>query len=121
MQHQDLNVWKESVSLVGMIYELVSLFPKNEEFALSSQMRRSAVSIPSNIAEGCGRGTNKELYHFCTIASGSLSELETQLYIADMLGFVEDLSTVEAQIKVVRKLLSGFKRHIFEEINKSIE
>lgn len=117
MQHQDLNVWKESITLVGMVYQLVATFPKNEEYALSSQMRRCAVSIPSNIAEGCGRGSNRELLHFCNIASGSLSELETQIFIADQLGFADEVSDIEAQIKVVRKLLSGFKRHISEEIN----
>jgi four helix bundle protein len=79
--YQDLEVWKKSVDLSVAVYELVKSLPKYEQFALSSQMRRAAVSIPSNIAEGQKRYSNKDTIHFCGMALGSLAELETQLII----------------------------------------
>lgn len=119
MYHRDLNVWKESVELVKMTYSFIDAFPKNEEYALSSQIRRSVVSIPSNIAEGCGRGTNKELLYFLNVASGSLCELETQMYLADELGYIEDKEMFDEQFEKVQKLLTGFKKHIKEQITKT--
>lgn len=117
MYHKDLSVWRESITLVKSVYLLVENFPKDELFALSSQMRRAAVSIPSNIAEGCGRGSNSEILRFCNIASGSLAELDTQVVIAEELGYIGDATEVNNQIVVVRKLLSGFKNHISKQIN----
>ena len=121
MYHRDLNVWKLSVELVQQTYELLGSFPKNEEYVLVSQIRRSVISIPSNIAEGCGRGTNKELYHFLNVASGSLSELETQMYIAWQLGYITDGSMAEMDEKIdaVQKLLVGFRKQIKSEIEKT--
>ena len=111
MYHRDLNVWKESVELVKITYTLIKTFPKNEEFALSSQIRRSVVSISSYIAEGCGRGTNKEQLYFLNVAAGSLCELETQMYIADKLGYTEDKEIFDEQFEKVQKLLTGFKKN----------
>lgn len=80
--YKDLIVWQKSMDLVEEIYILTSRFPDNEIYALSNQMRRAVVSIPSNIAEGNGRNTGKDYVHFLSIARGSKSELETQLYIS---------------------------------------
>ncbi len=105
--HKDLEVWKVSRQYVVELYNLTSLFPRDEMYGLTSQIRRSAISIPSNIAEGCGRMGNKELVRFLYIAIGSLSELETQLFIACDLGFcnVEDCNF---HILVsIRKMLFG--------------
>jgi len=79
--YQDLIVWKKSMDLVDEVYRLVKLLPKEELFALADQLRRSAVSVPSNIAEGHGRQTRKEFSQFLSIARGSVFEVETQLYI----------------------------------------
>ena len=75
--HKDLRVWKESMLLVENIYKITESFPQSELYALVSQLRRAAISIPSNISEGCGRKGNKELSRFLYIALGSLFELET--------------------------------------------
>lgn len=82
--HKDLIAWQKAMALVNSIYDLTAAFPKEELFGLSSQMRRAAVSIPSNIAEGSARGTKKEFAQFIRIARGSLAELETQLLITQM-------------------------------------
>ena len=119
MYHRDLNVWREGIELVKMVYGLLERFPKNEEFALSFQIRKSVVSIPSNIAEGCGRDSDKELLHFLGIAAGSLAELETQLIIAKKLGYVDDLREVENKMNGVQKLLTGFRKYVKDNINKS--
>lgn len=78
---KDLTVWQRSIELTKETYKLSSVFPKQEDFALTSQLRRAAVSIPSNIAEGSKRGTQKDFVQFLRIASGSAAELETQLII----------------------------------------
>ena len=85
--HKDLKVWQESMDLVIQIYKLVENFPKHEIYGLSSQIRRAAVSIPSNIAEGAGRSGEKEFIRFLYIALGSLSEVETQLEISQRLNY----------------------------------
>ena len=119
MYHRDLKVWQESIELVKEVYDLLTDFPKNEEYGLSLQIRRAVVSIPSNIAEGCGRGTNKELSHFLNIALGSLVEVETQLYISYTLGYIDDMSRIDGRLESVQKLLSGFRKHIKAEIIKN--
>jgi len=119
MYHKDLDLWKISIELVKAIYVVLDDFPQKEEFALSSQIRRAAVSIPSNVAEGCGRGSNKELYRFLDIASGSLAELETQIFIAKELGYISDSSNVDDLMMKVQKLLVGFKKRIKAEIVKN--
>ena len=85
---KDLIVWKKSMDLVEITYGLVKAFPREEQFELASQMRRAAVSIPSNIAEGQGRKTDREFLRFLSIARGSRAELETQLLLAQRLGYL---------------------------------
>lgn len=85
--HKDLVVWQKSMALVKSIYEITADFPKNEMYGLTSQMRRAAVSIPSNIAEGAGRGTTREYAQFVSIAVASATELQTLCLIAVDLGF----------------------------------
>jgi four helix bundle protein len=84
--HKDLKIWKEAMDMVTSVYKITVLFPKEEVYGLTSQIRRSAVSVPSNIAEGAGRNSEKEIKQILHIALGSLSELETQLLIAHNIG-----------------------------------
>ena len=92
---RDLLVWQESMALVEDVYRCTARFPVAERFGLASQVRRSAVSIASNIAEGSSRRTTAELLHFLYVARGSLAELETQLEIATRLGYIDDLRRLE--------------------------
>lgn len=112
MNHKDLDVWKKSMDLVEVIYKLTQQFPDSEKFGLTSQMRRSAVSISSNIAEGAARKGDKELIHFLHIALGSLSELDTQYLIAVRLNFTEKKDSTENLLNEVKKLLLGFRNYI---------
>jgi four helix bundle protein len=116
MYHRDLKVWQQSIELVKVVYDMLLDFPANEQYGLASQLRRAVVSIPSNIAEGCGRETNRELYHFLNVASGSLAEVETQVYIAYTLGYIEDLGEIDEKMESVQKLLAGFRKHIKTQI-----
>ncbi|HKK40616.1 MAG TPA: four helix bundle protein [Cryomorphaceae bacterium] len=86
-KYRDLRVWQKSMDLVIKVYKLTKNFPDTEKFGLISQMNRSAVSVPSNIAEGAGRNNPKEFYQFLGIAKGSLADLETQLEISKRLEF----------------------------------
>ncbi len=88
-RHHDLQVWQEAMHLVKEVYLITSGFPREEIYALVGQMRRAAISIPSNIAEGSARTGNKELLQFLSIARGSLSELETQVHIAKELNYLK--------------------------------
>jgi four helix bundle protein len=110
--HKGLRVWKESMQLVKMIYEVTSSLPDDERFGLISQMRRASVSIPSNIAEGSARQTKKESIQFYSIARGSLSELDTQVELCDTLGLLSQSSIkkVSDQIETVGALLNGLIR-----------
>lgn len=96
MNHKELQVWKKSMQLVEEVYRLVKLLPKEENYALSDQMRRAAVSIPSNIAEGNARDSDKEFLRFLAIAQGSNAEIETQLIICRRLGYVSDEQSANA-------------------------
>lgn len=100
--HKDLKVWQESMLLVKDVYEMTNSFPPDERFTLGQQMRRSAISIPSNIAEGAGRRGNKEWVRFIYISLGSLSELETQIDIAKMLGFIEENKIIIDRVTFIR-------------------
>lgn len=99
--HNDLKVWQESINLVKLLYKLTQSFPKNEEYGLTSQLKRSVISVPSNIAEGSARGYKREFIQFLYVALGSLSELETQLYIAKELNFADNIEYTEEHIITV--------------------
>ncbi|MEQ8210471.1 MAG: four helix bundle protein [Lacipirellulaceae bacterium] len=110
--YRELEVWKIGMQLTSAIYRLTGSFPKHEQFGLTSQLRRAAVSIPSNIAEGHARGSSNELRRFCTIARGSLAEVETQLLIAEDLGLLNASETEQVHEMANRlgKMLSGLIR-----------
>jgi len=91
--HKDLEVWKKSMDLVSNIYKITESFPNKELYGLTNQIRRAAVSVPSNIAEGAARSSKKEFIQFLYIALGSLSELETQIIIANRLEYLNNLDT----------------------------
>ena len=107
--HKDLNVWQESIALVTLIYEKTKSSPKDELFSLTSQIRRCAVSIPSNISEGAARESNKEFIRFLYISQGSIAELDTQLLIANNLNFLskEDYINLDEKLVSIRKMLAG--------------
>jgi four helix bundle protein len=109
-QYTELDVWTKSRNLANMVYELSKGFPKDEIFGLTSQMRRAAVAIPSNIAEGCGRQHSKEAIQFFFIARGSLYELETQFYIASDQKYVSPDKIAECleEITKCKQLINGF-------------
>ena len=90
--YEDLQVWQEAMRLVELVYCVQRRFPKEEVYGLGDQVRRAAVSIPSNIAEGFGRDTKSDFIHFLIMARGSLFELRTQLEIAHRVGYIEDVS-----------------------------
>lgn len=91
--YKKLQVWNDAINIAVMVYELTDGFPRSEAYGLSAQMRRSAVSIPSNIAEGCGREGEKELNYFLGIATGSSFELESQLIISSRLNYCSEEKT----------------------------
>jgi four helix bundle protein len=107
---RDLNVWQKSRSLNLRIYRITEGFPSKERYRLTDQMCRAAISIPSNIAEGCGRRSDLELAHFFTIAKGSASELECQLILANDLEYLNEIEFQEAQrhVEEIQKMLAAF-------------
>ncbi len=105
LTYRDLDVWKNSMSLVEYTYETTLLFPKEEIYGLTSQIRRASVSVPSNIAEGFMRKNTREYLQFLYIALGSLGELDTQLEIAKRLSYVVDTEKFNIDITLVRKQL----------------
>lgn len=107
--YQDLAVWKKAMQLVAQVYLLTKRFPREEMHGLTSQMRRAAISIPTNIAEGWGRGSKKEYIQFLRIARGSLLELETLLTIARTLRYLsqEDMQATLALVEEISRMLSG--------------
>lgn len=105
--YKELNVWKRSIKLCASIYKLTASFPNEERFGLISQMRRAAISVPSNIAEGGGRRTDKEFAHFLGVAHGSICELESQLYVSLELGFIDtiQLEPIAIELTEIQKML----------------
>jgi four helix bundle protein len=110
--HKDLDVWKSAMDLATLTYKLTENFPKSEIFGLTNQMRRAAVSIPSNIAEGAARQTNKEFIQFLYIANGSIAELETQVLLAKKIGYATDVVTIEGNLINVGKMINGLIRYL---------
>lgn len=118
-EYKDLEVWKEARILVNIVYNMTKIFPKDELFALTNQIRRCAISVPSNIAEGCGRNTPKGSLAFMYIARGSLFELETQFYLALDQNYISevDFDVLNEKIQTCRKLLNGFINYYKKLIN----
>ncbi len=116
--HKDLDVWKIGIGLVKDIYTLTNQFPKSENYGLSSQMQKSAVSIPSNIAEGAARQGKKEYIHFLYISLGSLAELETQIIIAKEISYIDDILYFEKKIEELRRKLLNFINYLKKDILK---
>ncbi len=116
--HKDLRVWQQSIEMVTSIYMLTQTFPKEELFGLVSQMRRASVSVPSNIAEGYARGTDKEKLHFLRVSSGSMSEVETQLMLSLNLGYIyqekynELAEAISSIWKQLNALISSIKKRL---------
>ncbi|MEO8343640.1 MAG: four helix bundle protein [Gallionella sp.] len=102
--HKDLRAWQSAMLLVEDIYRLTSTFPKEELFGLSSQMRRAAVSVPSNIAEGSARSGTKELLYFLGVATGSLAELDTQLDLVHRLKYGTEITSIQSRLDEISAL-----------------
>jgi len=111
-KHQELRVWQQSMDLVEQIYSITKTFPDDERYGLISQMRRCAVSVPSNIAEGAARGSTQEFIRFLYISQGSLSELETQILIANRLNYLSDISVNINSIQQISSQLGGLIKHL---------
>ncbi len=109
--HKDLDVWKEAMNLVKEVYLVAENFPKEETYGLVSQIKRSAISIPSNIAEGAARSSRKEFIQFLYIALGSLAELETQLLLGQELGFIK-VAQLDDRIERQRRLILGLLKYL---------
>jgi len=111
--HKGLRVWQESMRLARLIYDITQTFPDSEKFGIVSQMRRAAVSIPSNIAEGSARQTKRESVQYYFIARGSLSELDTQLELSRDIGLLSEtrFHEVSQVVETVGALLNGLIRH----------
>jgi four helix bundle protein len=112
--YRDLKVWQKSIDLVELIYRVTAAFPTSEMYGLSSQMRRAAVSIPSNVAEGWGRRSRRDYSRFVLVARGSNDELQTQLVIAERLGFGESgqYAGANALSDEIGKMLSGLHQFL---------
>jgi four helix bundle protein len=109
--YKDLLIWQKGIEIVADLYQLVESFPKEELYALTSQLKRAAVSVPSNIAEGYGRNSTQSYIHFVSISRGSLFELETQLLVAQKLKFIKNetlFSNIMNQITEETKMINSF-------------
>ncbi len=111
---QELTIWQRSHLLTLKIYSITKNFPKDEMFGITSQMRRSSSSIPTNIAEGCGRNSNPEMKRFLVIATGSSSELEYQLILCKDLQYIPETSCKELQDELIeiRKMIYAFNKNL---------
>ncbi|MEQ9424237.1 MAG: four helix bundle protein [Cyclobacteriaceae bacterium] len=111
---RELQIWQKSIKLVKEVYLCTAEFPSNEQYGLTSQIRRCSVSIPSNIAEGSSRKSNKDFHRFLRISIGSAFELETQLIIANELGLVnlEKLNALLEELVEIQKMINGFEKSL---------
>jgi four helix bundle protein len=118
--YKQLIVWQRSMDLAADIYRWTNLLPKHELYGLTSQLQRSAVSIPANIAEGHGRSTTKEYLRFLSIARGSLAELETELLLAKRIGYGDSdvAEKLFKQIEEISRLLRGLQKALREKLNQ---
>jgi four helix bundle protein len=111
-KYKDLNIWQRSVDLAVNIYKVTSDFPQEEKYGLISQLRRCSISVPSNIAEGAGRSSDKEYKHFIDISYGSLYELETQVVISNRLGLIPDdvFRELDGEINEIQKMIFTYAK-----------
>lgn len=119
--YKELEVWKQSIDLADAIYALTRHFPKEELYGLTSQIRRSAVSVPSNIAEGAARHSQKEFHRFLSMAAGSLAECNTQLILAERAHYLspEELHQLTESLDRVGKMLNALRNRVKETIHES--
>lgn len=112
--YRELKIWQKSVDLAVRIYDVTILFPREEVYGLTTQIRRSAVSIPSNIAEGAGRNSKKDFNKFLGISNGSSCELDTQLIIAQRISFIDEaiLKSIQDDITEIQKMNWSLKRSL---------
>ena len=112
--HHKLDAWKQAINLVTDVYKATEAFPREERYGLTSQIRRAAVSIPANIAEGAGRYSNREFAHFLSNAQGSASELETELLISNRLGYLSEkaCANLTAPLDRIGRLITGLSKHV---------
>ncbi len=115
---RDLEVWKSSIILVKKIYLITSEFPNEEKFGLSSQINRCSISIPSNIAEGCSRTSQKDFSRFLQISLGSSFELETQIEIAKEVGFIDEELYLEIilELNTIQKRIQSLKKYVDSKV-----
>ena len=115
--HKDLEVWKRSIELVTLLYEYTKDFPREESYGLTNQIRRAAVSIPSNLAEGAARNHSKEFIQFLYIALGSISELETQLIISEKLNYIDQQKSawLQNELSELRRMILGLIRSLADK------
>ncbi|MGA2225298.1 MAG: four helix bundle protein [Syntrophobacteraceae bacterium] len=110
--HKDLEAWKQAIDLAKGVYDLTAGFPESEMYGLVSQMRRSAVSIASNLAEGAARNSDKEFIHFLYITMGSIAELDTQYILSKELQLTDGSENVKRLMEGTRKMTAGLIRHL---------
>ncbi len=118
-KYRDLIAWQKSIEFAEKIYLMTKQFPMEERFGLAAQLKRSAVSIPSNIAEGAGRESKKEFSQFLSISMGSCFEAETQLILANKIGIIpnEELNNLLQASDEIQKILVGLKKSLINRIN----
>lgn len=112
--YRDLTVWQRSIGFVEKIYKITTHYPESEKFGLVSQMRRAAISIPSNIAEGATRKSKKDFSNFLRIAKGSLAELETQIILSHKLGFIrtDEFNIISVELEEISKMIAGLTKSL---------
>jgi four helix bundle protein len=112
--HRDLIVWKKAIELVVSCYRITATFPRTEQYGLTSQLQRAAVSIPANIAEGKGRASTGAYLNHLSIAAGSLAELDTHLVVGRKLGLLSDtaLEEIQRQLEEVGRMLTGLRKSL---------
>ena len=119
MYYKDLEVWKEAIQLVTDIYTVTKMFPQHEMYGLVSQLRRCAVSAPSNIAEGTVKHSDRETLRFLDMALGSLAELDTQLIISKNLGYIANVDELDSRLAKTRDLLVGLIKFYQKQLDET--
>ena len=118
--HRKLRAWRFAQEVVVRIYQVTSVFPQDERYGLTQQLRRAAVSVPSNIAEGCGRSSQRELARFLSIATGSASECESQIVTAERLGYVDEsvAQSLVDQLDHLRRQIENLRASVVSGIQR---